>query len=114
MARSVGPADADVNMRRHFGANVPRKDVPRISDLFFCGSACPAAMYIRYAATVVPMCSARMWLCASGCDFVVLQFGLGWLRLMTDECRVVAGHNNVTCADYGCYAQWSATKVAFL
>ena len=38
----------------------------------------------------------------------------GWLRLMTDECCVVAGHNNVTCADYGCYAQWSATKVAFL
>ena len=25
-----------------------------------------------------------------------------------------AGHNNVTCADYGCYAQWSATTVAFL
>ena len=25
-----------------------------------------------------------------------------------------AGHNNVTCKDYGCYAQWSATKVAFL
>ena len=26
----------------------------------------------------------------------------------------IAGHNNVTCKDYGCYAQWSATKVAFL
>jgi len=25
-----------------------------------------------------------------------------------------AWHNNVTCADYGCYAQWSATTVAFL
>jgi hypothetical protein len=25
-----------------------------------------------------------------------------------------AGHNNVTCKDYGCYAQWSATTVAFL
>ena len=25
-----------------------------------------------------------------------------------------AWHNNVTCADYGCYAQWSATKVAIL
>ena len=27
-------------------------------------------------------------------------------------CRT--GHSNVTCADYGCYAQWSATKVAIL
>ena len=25
-----------------------------------------------------------------------------------------AWHNNVTCANYGCYAQWSATQVAIL
>jgi hypothetical protein len=53
--------------------------------------------------------------CSAPCQPVVEQIQrAGQSCPLTLELCVETGHNNVTCADYGCYAQWSATKVAIL
>jgi hypothetical protein len=48
----------------------------------------------------------KSWL--RGADFVVFA------RQALTFCVARAGHNNVTCADYGCYAQWKDSTAEFL